>query len=469
MSSDVVIQVDSLWKKYRLGVLGTGTLRHDFNRWLHRLAGRPDPYAVVGGPTRPQDNKTTGQQTSSPVVSGPVVSGPSSSLRDDEMWALRDVSFEVKQGEILGIIGRNGAGKSTLLKILSRVTAPTSGEVRVKGRIASLLEVGTGFHPELTGRENIFLNGAILGMTKAEIKSKLDEIVEFAEIEKFLDTPVKRYSSGMYVRLAFAVAAHLEPEILIVDEVLAVGDAQFQKKCLGKMGEVAKGGRTVLFVSHNMSAVSTLCTRVLLLEHGCTIQEGSPPIVIGGYMQSGCMIHGEVRWESPAEAPGNHKVRIHAVRIVFGGVATAHVLIDKDFLIVMDYWNLSPGLHLHSSFHLLNGAGVEVLATSNLPSANLHRDSWVGKPFPVGMFRSTCTIPGNFLNDGKYSIRAALCSDFARVEILTDEIIDFEVHETGEMRREYVGYWLGVVRPKLAWQTQLVAAGNEERASGDPH
>ncbi len=283
--SDVVIQVESLWKKYRLGVLGTGTLRHDLNRWWHRVRGKPDPYAKVGETarprdnkaTRPQDNKTTGQESSGPMVSSPVVassSGPSSSLRDDEMWALRDISFEVKQGEILGIIGRNGAGKSTLLKILSRVTAPTAGEIRVKGRVASLLEVGTGFHPELTGRENIFLNGAILGMTKSEVRRKLDEIVAFAEIEKFLDTPVKRYSSGMYVRLAFAVAAHLEPEILVVDEVLAVGDAEFQKKCLGKMGDVAKTGRTILFVSHNLSAVSALCSRVTVLNRGDVLFSG---------------------------------------------------------------------------------------------------------------------------------------------------------------------------------------------------
>src|ERR1035438_3841282 len=229
--SDVVIQVDHLWKKYRLGVLGTGTLRHDFNRWLHRTLGKPDPYAIVGEKQKAESRKQTGEEQK--VESGKQKSDsdqgsqsllstfPISALSSDEMWALRDVSFEVKQGEILGIIGKNGAGKSTLLKILSRVTAPSSGEVRVKGRIASLLEVGTGFHPELTGCENIFLNGAILGMTKVEINGKFDEIVAFSEVEQYIDTPVKRYSSGMYVRLAFAVAAHLDPEILIVDEVLA--------------------------------------------------------------------------------------------------------------------------------------------------------------------------------------------------------------------------------------------------------
>jgi lipopolysaccharide transport system ATP-binding protein len=245
--SEVVIQVDSLAKQYRLGVLGTGTLGHDLNRWWHRIRGKEDPYTQVGD--KP-------------------AADPQSAKNGDEMWALRGVSFEVNQGDVLAIVGRNGAGKSTLLKILTRVTAPTSGEVRIKGRIASLLEVGTGFHPELTGRENIFLNGTILGMSKAEITRKLDEIVAFAEVDRHLDTPVKRYSSGMYVRLAFAVAAHLEPEILIVDEVLAVGDAEFQKKCLGKMKDVANDGRTILFVSHNLEAVRRLCTRGILIQSG---------------------------------------------------------------------------------------------------------------------------------------------------------------------------------------------------------
>jgi lipopolysaccharide transport system ATP-binding protein len=254
-----VIEVDDVWKKYRLGIIGTGTLRHDFERWWHRVRGKPDPYSKVDQMAKAESRNAKVESPNGET---------DGDLGDDEVWALRSVSFEVKQGEILGIIGRNGAGKSTLLKILSRVTAPTSGEVRVKGRIASLLEVGTGFHPELTGRENIFLNGAILGMTKAEIRTKLDEIVAFAEINTYVDTPVKRYSSGMYVRLAFAVAAHLEPEILIIDEVLAVGDVQFQKKCLGKMGEIAHGGRTILFVSHNMNAIESLCQRIAHLGQG---------------------------------------------------------------------------------------------------------------------------------------------------------------------------------------------------------
>ena len=228
-----VISVEQVSKAYRLGQIGGGTLKEDFARWCAKLSGKPDPLLKIG---QEHHARRMGEQ----------------------FWALENVSFEVKQGEVLGIIGRNGAGKSTLLKILSQVTTPTSGRIKIKGRIASLLEVGTGFHPDLTGRENVFLNGAILGMTKAEIRKKFDEIVAFSGVEEFIDTPVKRYSSGMYVRLAFAVAAHLEPEILIVDEVLAVGDAEFQKKCLGKMQDVATGGRTVLFVSHNMAAISRL-------------------------------------------------------------------------------------------------------------------------------------------------------------------------------------------------------------------
>jgi lipopolysaccharide transport system ATP-binding protein len=250
----VVIQVDRVSKQYRLGAIGGKRLVDDLNRWWARLRGKDDPLSKIG------EGGGKGLRRKEPAEKA--------NGQSDTIYALKDVSFEVKQGEVLGIIGRNGAGKSTLLKILSRVTAPSSGEVRVRGRIASLLEVGTGFHPELTGRENIFLNGAILGMTRAEIRNKLDDIVAFAEIEKFLDTPVKRYSSGMYVRLAFAVAAHLEPEILIVDEVLAVGDAEFQRKCLGKMRDVAGEGRTVLFVSHNMGAVSQLCSRAVLMENG---------------------------------------------------------------------------------------------------------------------------------------------------------------------------------------------------------
>ena len=311
-------------KRYRLGVIGGKRLVDDVNRWWAKLRGQPDPLSKIGSEVRSQKSslgqklEVRGQksevgasddltsdlrsQTSGPG-SGPSSGKPTSDLRpltSDTLWALKDVSFEVKQGEVLGIIGRNGAGKSTLLKILSRVTGPTSGEVRVKGRIASLLEVGTGFNPELTGRENMFLNGAILGMTKAEIRAKFDEIVDFSGVEKFIDTPVKRYSSGMTVRLAFAVAAHLEPEILIVDEVLAVGDATFQKKCIGKMQDVAGQGRTVLFVSHNMQAVRSLCSKGIVLGGGAISHAGRSSACVQFYESNSNQVASS-SWVRPPE------------------------------------------------------------------------------------------------------------------------------------------------------------------------
>ena len=262
--SDIVLKIENVSKQYRLGEVGTGTISHDLNRWWHKVRGKEDPYLKIG-----ETNDRTQKGDS------------------EYAWALRDINFEVKQGEILGIIGKNGAGKSTLLKILSKVTGPTQGSIKSRGRIASLLEVGTGFHPELTGRENVYLNGAIMGMTKKEVAAKLDEIVDFAGVERYLDTPVKRYSSGMMVRLGFSVAAHLEPEILIIDEVLAVGDAEFQKKCLGKMGDVAKGGRTILFVSHNMASVQALCSKVIWMHQGKVKMEGGTSEVVNQYLRSG--------------------------------------------------------------------------------------------------------------------------------------------------------------------------------------
>jgi lipopolysaccharide transport system ATP-binding protein len=261
--NEKVISVESVSKQYRLGRVGTGTLSHDLNRWWHVMRGKSDPYLKIG-----EENDRSRRANSQYI------------------WALTNISFDVTKGEILGIIGKNGAGKSTLLKILSRTTSPTAGSIKIKGRVASLLEIGTGFHPELTGRENIFLNGAILGMSKNEIRRKFDEIVDFSGVERYIDTPVKRYSSGMYVRLAFGVAAHLEPEILIVDEVLAVGDIEFQKKCLGKMDEVAhKGGRTVLFVSHNMAAIRSLCNRAILLKNGNIEIAGKTEDVASHYLK----------------------------------------------------------------------------------------------------------------------------------------------------------------------------------------
>ena len=264
MSKDIILKAENISKQYRLGQVGTGTLTHDINRWWHQLRGKEDPYLKIG-----DTNDRTIKGTS------------------DYVWALKDINFEIERGEVIGIIGKNGAGKSTLLKILSRVTAPTTGSIKFGGRVASLLEVGTGFNGEMTGRENIYLNGAILGMTKKEITSKLDEIIDFSGCERYIDTPVKRYSSGMYVRLAFAVAAFLEPEILIIDEVLAVGDAEFQKKAIGKMQDISRtGGRTVLFVSHNMAAVQSLCTKAILLEKGRIIASGEVESILEKYLLS---------------------------------------------------------------------------------------------------------------------------------------------------------------------------------------
>jgi lipopolysaccharide transport system ATP-binding protein len=314
--SKTVIKVDDLSKQYRLGTVGTGTLASDISRWWQTVRGKEDPFLKIGE----ENNRTT--------------KGAS-----EFVWALKDLSFEVKQGEVLGVIGRNGAGKSTLLKILSRTTTPTTGSVKVKGRIASLLEVGTGFHPELTGRENIFLNGAILGMNKAEIKSKFDEIVDFAGVERYIDTPVKRYSSGMYVRLAFGVAAHLEPEILIVDEVLAVGDAEFQRKCLGKMKDVSeKDGRTVLFVSHDMSAIRRLCNNVLYLANGKMEDYGPGKDIIEKYLGSSQV--DESSYLCAEEVPGKE---VYFKEIYFSdeeGKPKADFLIDEEiYLNIRIKWN----------------------------------------------------------------------------------------------------------------------------------
>jgi lipopolysaccharide transport system ATP-binding protein len=293
--SNTVIRVENISKQYRLGKIGTGTLTHDVNRWWHSVRGKEDPYLKIG-----------------------EVNDRSKKGSSEYVWALKDVSFDVEQGDVLGIIGKNGAGKSTLLKILSRTTLPTRGSIKIKGRVASLLEVGTGFHPDLTGRENIFLNGAILGMRKAEITRKFDEIVDFAGIEKYIDTPVKRYSSGMYVRLAFAVAAHLEPEILIVDEVLAVGDAEFQNKALGKMQSVSSNeGRTVIFVSHNMAAMQSLCKKCVLMKHGLILD--GPDVtdrIITNYLRGSEVENVNVNIRDRKDREGEGELRISDVKII---------------------------------------------------------------------------------------------------------------------------------------------------------
>ena len=375
----------------------------------------------------------------------------------DVLWALRDVSFEVKQGEALGIIGRNGAGKSTLLKMLSRITEPTTGCVEMRGRVASLLEVGTGFHPDLTGRENIYLNGTILGMTKREVDAKFDEIVDFSGVERFIDTPVKRYSSGMTVRLAFAVAAHLDPEILLIDEVLAVGDTEFQKKCLGKMEDVTKEGRTVLFISHNMFAVQNLCERAMLLESGRLSAIGSVGDVVRRYLAGDAKRSGEMCWSSPDTAPGSEKLRLKAVRLVSEGLVTATPDISKDLRIEIDYWNTEPGGRRLVSVHLRNQEGICVFTSGNLPSTCTRPDPWYERPYPVGLFRTTCTIPADFMNDGLHTISLFINQRKASDHVVVmRDMISFEAQDSGAMRREYTGKWFGVVRPRLDWRTELL-------------
>ncbi len=375
----------------------------------------------------------------------------------EDFWALKDVSFEIKRGDRVGIIGRNGAGKSTLLKILSRITEPTTGRIAIKGRVASLLEVGTGFHPELTGRENIYLNGAILGMSRFEINKKFDEIVAFAEVEKFLDTPVKHYSSGMYVRLAFAVAAHLEPEILIVDEVLAVGDANFQKKCLGKMEDVAdKEGRTVLFVSHNMTTVQVLCQKAILLEKGEIKITGSPKTVISQYLSGDFETSAERVWTTPLFAPGCQSLRLHRVTIRDRyGVTTPDIDIQHPFSIEIEYWVLQPGIKAGATVLIWNQDGTLILS-----SISNHELNWHGQTLPQGMFQSVCQVPGNFLNSGRHSISVLLWKDNYVSSTREDEVLHFEIHESaGGVRGDYLsgdGDWSGAVRVLLDWKTEYL-------------
>ncbi len=375
--------------------------------------------------------------------------------KKEEFWALKNINLEIKRGEAIGIIGRNGAGKSTLLKILSQITPPTEGKIIMEGRVASLLEVGTGFNPELTGRENIYLNGAILGMSRSEIRKKFNEIVAFSEIEKFLDTPVKRYSSGMYVRLAFAVAAHLEPEILLVDEVLAVGDAQFQKKCLGKMSEVGKHGRTVVFVSHNMAAISNLCSRCIYLESGQVRYIGETKKAIERYISQADDALGIKKWNLK-DMPKSESVRLESVRIVSGGKMTRSVYINKEVQVEISYNCLKQDSILHPVIHLRDELGSLVFASADFPSANLGDNYWYGKKRPVGVYKSTCILPANFLNDNTYHLDIGIADEKHAWKINELDVLSFTVEETGEMKKEYMGEWIGAIRPKLLWETELL-------------
>lgn len=369
----------------------------------------------------------------------------------EEFWALKDIDIEINQGDKVGIIGRNGAGKSTLLKILSRITEPTSGKIHINGRIASLLEVGTGFHPELTGRENIYLNGAILGMSRREIKAKFDEIVAFAEVEKFLDTPVKRYSSGMYVRLAFAVAAHLEPEILIVDEVLAVGDAQFQKKCLGKMESAGKEGRTILFVSHNMVALKSLCEKAIWLNAGSVVENGHARDLVSNYLQNGVPLSMQQVWNDPESAPGNKSARFHSVKISYEGEeSSVNLTVASEINMEFEFWNLEQNALLNFSVVLYDNQ--EVCIFNSVSSARV---------YPKGTVKGICHIPANFLNDGFYRVRLLIVKDTSEVLIDLDNLATFEVHDI-ERDGAWYGKWIGAVRPTFKWETMSTDSQNDK-------
>ncbi len=376
---------------------------------------------------------------------------PLAKAETETFWALKDVDFDIQKGDVVGIIGRNGAGKSTLLKVLSRITEPTTGQIDLYGRVGSLLEVGTGFHPELTGRENVYLNGAILGMAKSEIARQFDAIVDFSGTEQFLDTPVKRYSSGMYVRLAFAVAAHLNPEILIIDEVLAVGDAEFQKKCLGKMQDVADSGRTVLFVSHNMASVLQLCNKALFLSQGQVAGAGPAPEVMTQYMAAGADTAAEVVW-SMAEAPGDETVKIRAVRVLNqSGEVKPDYLLSEPVTLEMEFWTGTDGKRLNPSFHVLDTRENIVFATSNL-----HHPELMDRRYRAGTYSARCTIPAHLLNDGNYKVSAFLQEDAHHLPAIVPEIVSFVINDDGTSRGDYTAGWIGVVRPMLSWQIEAI-------------
>lgn len=423
--SQTVIEVENLSKLYRLGEVTTGTLSHDLNRWWHKVRGKEDPYAKVG-----QTNDRSRKADS------------------EYVWALKDINFQVKQGEVLGIIGRNGAGKSTLLKILSRVTAPTAGTIRVNGRIASLLEVGTGFHPELTGRENVYLNGAILGMKRDEINGKLDEIVDFSGCAAYIDTPVKRYSSGMTVRLGFSVAAHLQPEVLVVDEVLAVGDVEFQKRCVGKMEDKNReDGTTVIFVSHNMSAVTSMCSRALVVDHGLIVCDDVTVASVNHYLAlNKSSRHQFVREESGAV----REAVILTVRLVNQDHSTAELIsihemfgIEITFQVNKDGERKIPYVYFD-----LEGGGCAFVAHQPFQAC----------PGVIGIYKSTVWIPGGLLNSSRYAVHVGLAkfNPFSNYDVIMNclQISPFE--RVLERTIPYSKEIPGVVRPLLKWSNLTI-------------
>lgn len=429
MSNDIVIRADRVSKEYRLGVINHGTLYRDLQSWWARYRGRPDPNAPLGLNADRNHSRVEG----------------------DLFRALDDVSFAVRRGDIVGVVGRNGAGKSTLLKILSRITAPSSGRIGIRGRVASLLEVGTGFHPELTGRENVYLNGAILGMSRREVESKFEQIVEFAEISEFIDTPVKRYSSGMYVRLAFSVAAHLEPEILLVDEVLAVGDINFQKKCLGRMQEIGRDGRTILFVSHNVGAVKQMCNKGLLIHDGRSVRYDSTDAVIADYVARFTDSQAAEFVRDPAEVQGPAVITRLAVCRTPGNPAD-QIELTEDFLVEVEYRLREPMTGLSVGLQVILDDGLVCIISLSDPEFAPERLGTRER----GHYRSSVRIPRNILNTGRYRLRLGISSRYTIhdvVENVVFEVVD-HIGIVQFMGFDRKGSLLGL---QLPWQVEKVA------------
>jgi lipopolysaccharide transport system ATP-binding protein len=447
-NSTLAIRVEGLGKQYKIGVAPeryrtlrdtlvqtAGNSRHA----LHKTIKRANDQRNLRAAGNPAEQKN-------PAV-------------DNMIWALRDVSFDVKKGQVLGVIGRNGAGKSTLLKILSRITEPTEGLAEIHGRVGSLLEVGTGFHPELTGRENVYLNGAILGMKRSEIDQKFDEIVDFSGVDKFIDTPVKRYSSGMYLRLAFAVAAHLEPEILVVDEVLAVGDAEFQRKCMGKMSDVAQTGRTVLFVSHNMSAILRLTEETIVLEKGNLAVRAPTPAAVDFYLSSGLAQIGERLWhadEVPVEAAPFRPVAMR-VRDVQGRVVDT-VRSTEPVTIEIEYCLEAPISALRLGIYLMTTRGEPVFTSFDTDEPELYDRYHVRQ---AGNYISRCVIQPDFLNEGRYVLGLNASSYRVRRYFLDEQALNFNVDVTGAPGMQWAEIRLGPTRPRLEWQIQQTVGGGQ--------
>lgn len=411
-----VIEAENISKCYRLGEIGSGLLSQDFERWLNRWRNKSDNWISVDETKRQFAGR-----------------------KNEVIWSLNNISFQITKGEAIGIIGANGAGKSTLLKILSKVTLPTSGQIKGEGKVASLLEVGTGFHPELTGRDNIFLNGALLGMTKREIKRHFDEIVAFSGVEKYIDTPVKRYSSGMYVRLAFAVAAHLTPDILIIDEVLAVGDADFQKKCLGKMNEVtSREGRTIIFVSHNMQAISNLCSRAIWLDNGKIQANGPVRAVVNSYLGKFHNNQWKQRFQNHQEAPGNESIKVLSVELIPKLTdPLAPIDIRTELEVSFTFYNTIHNLSLAIELVLFDLSGDCIF---DIPSGS--------SIYNEGMFTGHCLIPGNFLNDGSYFFSIYFAKDTSIPLFTFEHCITFDVADFRENTSWYEKWW-GHVRPNF--------------------